>query len=98
VKQGLGAEKQRSGAGRRGIFTKKVHKCTEKGRQEDVFGPHRRERIAFLLQNGQAWLGRSKAAPKRSKPMHFSEKFKKHSKKGRAEACLDRTGVSGSCF
>ena len=48
MKQGLGAEKQRSGAGRRGIFTKKVHKCTEKGRQEGVFGPHRRERIAFL--------------------------------------------------
>jgi len=81
VKQGLGAEKQRSGAGRRGIFTKKVHKCTEKGRQEGVFGPHRREQIAFLLQNGQAWLRRSKAAPKRSKPMHFCEKGSKNTPK-----------------
>ena len=46
-----------------------------------VFGLHRRERIAFLAENGQAWLRRSTAAPKRSKPMHFSEKGSKNTPK-----------------
>ena len=39
-----------------------------------MFGQHRRERIAFLAENSEAWLRRSKAGPKRSKPVHFSEK------------------------
>ena len=46
-----------------------------------VFGPHRRERIAFLAENGQAWLKRRKAGPKRSKPVHFSEKGLKNTPK-----------------
>ena len=43
-----------------------------------MFGLHRRERIAFLAENGQAWLRRSKAAPKRSKPIQFTEKGSKN--------------------
>ena len=33
-----------------------------------LFGLHRRERIAILAENGKAWLRRSKARSKRSKP------------------------------
>ena len=46
-----------------------------------MFRPHRRERIAFLAENDQAWLRRGKAGSKRSKPMHFSEKVIKNTPK-----------------
>ena len=29
--------------------------------------------MAFLAENGKAWLRRSKAKPKRTKPLHFQE-------------------------
>ena len=44
AKQGLGTEKQGSGAVRQSSFAKEY----KNGRDECVFGPHRRERIAFL--------------------------------------------------
>ena len=89
----LGRLKKSSGA-MKNTFPRKKQKNR---RGECMFGLHRRERIAFLSENGQAWLRHSKARPKRSKPMHFTTK-KKHSQMGWAAACLDRTGVSGSCF
>ena len=39
-----------------------------------MFGPQSRERIAFLAENGQAWLSRIKARPRRRKPVPLSEK------------------------
>ena len=70
MKQGLGAEKQGSCAVRQGTFAKQVQKWGD----GKVFGPHRRERSAFLVENGQAWLRRSKAGSRRSKPLHFTDK------------------------
>ena len=51
------------------------------GRGKSVFGPHRCERIAFLVEIGQAWLGCSKAEPRRSKPMYFNKKNLKNTPK-----------------
>ena len=42
-----------------------------------MFGLHRRERIAFVAEIGQAWLRRSKASPKRSKPIILAKKGQK---------------------
>ena len=67
----LGRLKERLGRNKKPTLPPKKRK---KGGGECVFGLHRRERIAFLAENGQACLRRSKAAPKRSKPIHFSEK------------------------
>ena len=40
----------------------------------NVFGPHRRERIAFLVEFGKAKHGHGKAGPGRSKASHFNKK------------------------
>ena len=53
-----------------------------------MFGPHRRERIAFLAENGQARLRRSKAGLRRSKPVHFDEKGAKNTPKGEGRKCV----------
>ena len=65
-----------SGAQGSGAFKKNTvpGKKRKNGRGECVFGPHRRERIAFLAEIDQAWLRRSKAGPRRCKPLHLSEK------------------------
>ena len=60
-----------------------------------MFGPHRRERIAFLGKFGDARLGRLKKGLGRNKIVHFREKG---AKPGEAKTCLDRTGASGSPF
>ena len=60
-----------------------------------MFGPHRRERIAFLGKFGDARLWRLKVGPGRNKKVHFREKG---AKLGEAKTCLDRTGASGSPF
>ena len=60
-----------------------------------MFGPHRRERIAFLGKFGDARLGRLKKGLGRNKKLHFREKG---AKLGEAKTCLDRTGASGSPF
>ena len=61
----------------------------------NVFGPHRRERIAFLGKFGDARLGRLQKGLGRSKKLHFLENC---AKLGEAKTCLDRTGASGSPF
>ena len=60
-----------------------------------MFGPHRRERIAFLGKFGDARLGRLKVGPGRNKIVHF---YEKGAKIGEAKTCLDRTGASGLPF
>ena len=60
-----------------------------------MFGPHRRERIAFLAKFGDPRLGRLKKGPGRNNKTHFREKG---AKLGEAKTCLDRTGASGSPF
>jgi len=60
-----------------------------------VFGPRRRERIAFPAKSGEAGLRGRKAGLGRSKTKHFREKS---AKMDGTNACLDRTGVSGSRF
>ena len=62
----------------------KNQKTLEKG----VFGPHRRERIAFLAENGQARLRRSKAGPRHSKPVDFNEKGSKNTPKEEGRKCV----------
>ena len=58
------------------------------GRDDSVFGLRRRERIAFLAENGQVWLRRSKAGPRRSKPVDFNEKDLKNIRKGEGRKCV----------
>ena len=60
-----------------------------------VFGPRRRKRIAFCRKFGVARLGCLKEGLGRSKKSHFCEKT---GKIDGANACFDRTGVSGSRF
>ena len=60
-----------------------------------VFGPHRRERIAFCGKVGGARLGRLNQGLGRSKKAQFRDK---KGKMNGTNACLDRTGVSGSRF
>ena len=60
-----------------------------------VFGPHRRERIAFFGKFGDATLGCLKKGLGRSKKKNVREKC---ATLGKAKTCLDRTGASGSCF
>ena len=60
-----------------------------------VFGPRRRERIAFCRKLGGARLGCLKEGLGRSRKSHFREKS---GKIDGANACFDRTGVSGSRF
>ena len=61
-----------------------------------VFGPHRRERIAFCRKFGGARIGRLKEGLGGSnKKTHFRGK---NGKMDGANACLDRTGMSGSRF
>ena len=61
----------------------------------NVFGPHRRQRIAFLGKFGDARIRRLQKGLGRSKKVHFLEKG---AKLGEAKTCLDRTGASGSQF
>ena len=58
-----------------------------------VFGLHRRKRIAFCEKFGGAELGRVKEGVGRNKNKHFRKQI---GKMDGANACLDRTGVSGS--
>ena len=95
AKRGLGAVKQGRGAANQCILTKKAPKTLQKGRGGSVFGPHRRERIAFLAKFGDARRRRLKVGLGRSKKVHFREKG---AKLGEAKTCLDRTGASGSLF
>ena len=95
TKRGLGAVKRGRGAAKQLILAKNAEKALEKGRGGSVFGPDRRERIAFFGKLGDARLGRLKAGPGRNKKMHFREKG---AKLGEAETCLDRTCASGSPF
>ena len=95
AKRGLGAVKQGRGAANQCILTKKAPKTLQKGRGGSVFGPHRRERIAFLAKFGDARLGHSKVGPGSNKIEHF---HKKGAKPGEAKTCLDRKGASGSPF
>ena len=60
-----------------------------------MFGPHRRERIAFLVKLGDARRRRLKVGAGYNKNVHFREKG---AKLGEAKTCLDRTGASGSRF
>ena len=60
-----------------------------------MFGPHRRERIAFLGKFGVARLGRLKVGLGLSEIASF---YEKGAKLGEAKTCLDRTGASGSPF
>ena len=76
-------------------FNEKCSKPLQKGMDGSVFGPHRRERIAFLAKFGDARLGRSKVGPGRNKIAHCREKC---AKPNEAKTCLDRTGASGSPF
>ena len=62
---------------------------------ESVFGPHRRERIAFLAKDGDTRLGRFKRGLGHNEIMYFHEK---HTKLEEAKTCLDCTGASGSPF
>ena len=75
----LGRLKEGVGRNKKPTFLQK--KKWKNGRGECVFRPQGRERIALLAENGQAWRRRSTAAPKRSKPMHFSEKGSKNNPK-----------------
>ena len=60
-----------------------------------VFGLQRRKRMAFREKFGGAKLGRLKEGLGRSKKTHFRNKRRKLDG---ANACLDRTSVSGSRF
>ena len=60
-----------------------------------VFGPRRRERIAFLAKFGEAELGGRKAGLGRSKTEHFHEKS---AQMHGTNAFLDHEGVGGSRF
>ena len=92
---GLGAAKQGLGAAEHRTLKRKATKTLQKGMDGSVFGPHRRERIAFLAKFGEAGLGHRKAGLGRSKTKHFREKSAKW---GGTKACLDCTGASGSRF
>ena len=73
AKRGLGAVKQGRGAGKQTVFNKNAAKKLDKGRGGSVFGPHRRERIAFLGEFGDARRRRLKKGLGRSKKQHFRE-------------------------
>ena len=77
----------------RALASKATHfgqQSFRKERGKSVFGPHRRERIAFLVEISQAWLRCSKAEPTLSKPLHFNEKGSKDTPKldGRKRVCI----------
>ena len=69
------ALKKSAGAQSNNTFSLKTCRLRK---DESVFGLHRRQRIAFLAENGQALLRRSKARPRRSKPTFLLRNFKKH--------------------
>ena len=58
----------------------------------NVFGQHRRERIAFSGKFGDAGLGCLKKGLGRRKKVYLRAKL------GEAKACLELTGASGSLF
>ena len=76
-------------------FSEKGLKNNSKRDGRSVFGPHRRKRIVFLRNFGDARLGRLKKGLGRDKKAQWHEKG---AKLGEAKTCLDRTGVSGSPF
>ena len=67
AKHGLGAAKQGLGAAKHCIVMEKARKTLQNGMGKTVFGPHRRERIGFLAEFGEAGPWCSKAGPRRSK-------------------------------
>ena len=67
AKHGLGAVKQCRSAANQCILAKKLQKTLQKGTGGTVFGPHRRERIVFLGNFGDARLGRLKKGLGRDK-------------------------------
>ena len=95
AKHGSGTVKQGRSAANQCILAKKAQKTLPKLMDGSVFGPHRRERIAFSGKFAEARLARLKEGLGRSKKAHFREKC---AKLGEAETCLDRTGASGSQF
>ena len=74
---------------------KKAQKALPNWMGGSVFQLHRRQRIAFCEKFGGARLGRLKERLGRSKKTHFREKS---GKMDGANACLDRTGMSGLRF
>ena len=95
AKCGVVAARQGLGAAKHHTLQRKAPKTLHEGMDGSVFGPRRRERIAFLAKFGEAGLGGRKAGLGRSKTRHFREKgAHMHG----TNACLDRTGVSGSRF
>ena len=95
AKYGVVAARQGLGAAKHHTLQRKASKTLHKGMDGSVFGPRRRERIAFLAKFGEAGLGRTKAGLGRSKTEHFRETS---AKLGGRKACLDCTGASGSRF
>ena len=95
AKCGVVAARQGLGAATHHTLQRKASKTLHKGMDGSVFGPRRRERIAFLAKSGEARLGDRKAGLGRSKTKHFREKS---AKLGGTKACLDCTCASGSHF
>ena len=95
AKHGLGAVKQGRSAATQCMLPTKFLKTQQKGTGGSVFGPHRRERIAFWAKFGDARLGCLKKGLGHTKKLHFREKGANMEE---AKTCLDRTGASGSRF
>ena len=62
AKHGSGAVKQRRSVANQGMLEKQIQKTINTWMGGNVFGPHRRERIVFLGQFGEARLGFLKRA------------------------------------
>ena len=88
ARPGLGAAKHHT-------LKRKASKSLHKGVDRTVFGPRRRERIAFLAKSGEAGLRGRKPGLGRSKKKHFRETS---AKMDETNACLDRPSLSGSRF
>ena len=71
AKHGLAAIKQGLGAQNQCILAKKAQRTLQNGMGGNVFGPHRRERIAFLGKFGDARLACLQKGFGRSEKVHF---------------------------
>ena len=95
AKNGVVTARQDLDAAKHYTLERKALKTLHQGVDGSVFGPRRRERIAFLAKFVEAGLGGRKARLGRGKTRHFREKSVQMDG---TNACLDRTGVSGSRF
>ena len=95
AKYGVVAARQGLGAAKHHTLQRTASKSLHEGVDGSVFGQRRRKRIAFLAKSGEADLRGRKAGLGRSKTKHFLET---NAKMDGTNACLDRTGVSGSRF